>query len=137
MAETTAETTHTQHGVKPMNATATQRKACKPARETNGTCFLTSGRLTLAEALDKGEALLTLHTSTCTNYTVLRLSDPDGETVGYRLVKLTDYIVDRQVYDIDIVGKDLVCDCPDACYRDRACKHARALKAVLTRHKLN
>jgi hypothetical protein len=33
---------------------------------------------------------------------VQRLTDPDGETVGFRMMKLTDYIVDRELYDIDI-----------------------------------
>ncbi len=114
--------------------TATKsRKSVKPARETHGTCYLkATGNLTLEQALDSGDALLTVHTDRCTNYTVLRLSDPDGETVGYRLMKLTDYIIDRVVYDIDVCcGKDWLCDCPDATYQQRECKHVRALRAAL------
>jgi hypothetical protein len=63
---------------------------------------------------------------------VQRLSDPDGETVGFRLMRLTDYIVDRKVYDIDVCcGKDWLCDCPDAQFQNRECKHVRALRAAL------
>jgi hypothetical protein len=85
-----------------MTLTAT-RKTRKPARETHGKCFLKpTGNKTLEQALDSGDALLTLHTDCCTNYTVQRLTDPDGETVGFRMMKLTDFIVDRKVYDIDV-----------------------------------
>jgi hypothetical protein len=74
-----------------LTATKTNRK---PAREARGTCYLkATGNLTLQQALDSGDALLTIHTERCTNYTVQRLADPDGETVGFRLVKLTDYMV--------------------------------------------
>jgi hypothetical protein len=109
------------------------RKSVKPARETYGKCFLkATGNRTLGQALDSGDALLTVHTDRCTNYLVHRLSDPDGETVGYRLMKLTDYIVDRKVYDIDVCcGKDWRCDCPDAQFQNRECKHVRALRAAL------
>jgi hypothetical protein len=104
----------------------------KPARETHGTCYLKpTGNLTLEQALDSGDALLTIHADRCTNYTVLRLADPDGETVGFRMMKLTAFIVDRKVYDLDVTGKDWVCDCPDATFQNRACKHARALRAAL------
>ncbi len=115
--------------------TATKsRKSVKPAREAHGKCFLkATGNLTLEQALDSGNALLTVHTERCTNYLVQRLTDPDGETVGFRLMKLTDYIIDRKLYDIDVCcGKDWLCDCPDAQFQNRECKHVRALRAALT-----
>jgi hypothetical protein len=109
-----------------MNSLAQPRTNRKPAREAHGKCFLKpTGNRTLEQALDSGDALLTVHTERCTNYTVQRLADPDGETVGFRLVKLTDYIVDRQIYDIELAGKELRCDCPDATFQNRECKHAR------------
>src|SRR6516165_561660 len=109
-----------------MNSLAQPRTNRKPAREAHGKCFLKpTGNLTLQQALESGDALLTIHTERCTNYTVQRLADPDGETVGFRLVKLTDYIVDRQIYDIELAGKELRCDCPDATFQNRECKHAR------------
>ncbi|SRR5579883_824338 len=115
-------------------ATVTKsRSPRKPARETHGKCFLKAcGNLTLQQALDAGEALLTIHAERCTNYVVQRLSDPDGETVGFRMLKLTEYIVDRKLYDIDVCcGKDWLCDCPDAQFQSRECKHVRALRAAL------
>jgi hypothetical protein len=113
-----------------LTATRTNRK---PAREAHGKCFLKpTGNKTLEQALDSGDALLSVHTERCTNYLVQRLTDHDGETVGFRMMKLTDFIVDRKVYDIDVtLGKDWVCDCPDATFQNRACKHARALRAAL------
>ncbi|MHB1426706.1 MAG: hypothetical protein ACYC3I_26405 [Gemmataceae bacterium] len=85
-----------------MTATATRTR--KSARVTHGKCFLRSaGNRTLTQALDSDGALLTLHTDKgATNYTVQRLTDPDGATVGFRLTRLTAYIVDRKVYDIDV-----------------------------------
>jgi hypothetical protein len=120
-----------------LTAPRTNRKPRKPAKETHGTCYLkATGTLTLTQALESGDALLTLHTdSGVTNYTVMRLSDPDGETIGYRLMKLTQFIVDRKVYDIDITpGYCWQCDCPDALYQNRECKHVRALRAALTQN---
>jgi hypothetical protein len=114
--------------------TATKsHKSVKPARRTHGTCYLiATGNRTLEQALDSGDALLTVHTDRCTNYLVQRLIDSDGETVDYRLMKLTDYIVDRNVYDIDVtLGKDWLCDCPDAQFRNHECKHVRALREAL------
>jgi hypothetical protein len=44
------------------------RKRGKPSRVTHGSCFLkASGNLTLEQALDSGDALLTVHTDRCTN----------------------------------------------------------------------
>jgi hypothetical protein len=68
-----------------------------------------------------------------TNYTVLRLADEDGRTVGFRLTRLAAFIVDRKVYDIDItLGYSWPCDCPDAQFQNRECKHVHALRASLT-----
>jgi hypothetical protein len=119
-----------------MTTLRSPRTSRKPARETHGTCYLkATGALTLAQALDSGDALLTIHADRCTNYLVQRLTDPDGETVGFRMMKLTDYIIDRKVYDIDITpGYGWPCDCPDALYQNRECKHVRALRAALTQN---
>ncbi len=115
------------------------RKTAKSARETHGTCYLkATGKLTLEQALNSGDALLTVHTERATNYLVQRLTDPDGETVGFRLMKLADYIVDRKLYDIDITpGYGWQCDCPDAQFRNHECKHVRALRAALTQNEVN
>lgn len=43
---------------------------------------------------------------------------------GFRLVKS-----DGTAYDID--AESWQCDCPDATYRGRECKHAKALRAAL------
>jgi hypothetical protein len=94
-----------------------------------------TGTLTLAQALDSGDALLTVHTDCCTNYLVQRLTDPDGETVGFRMMKLTDYIADYMIYDIDIASAfGWICDCPDCQFRNRECKHIRSLRAALTQN---
>ena len=121
-----------------MTTLAQPRTNRKPAREARGTCYLkATGNRTLEQALDSGDALLTIHTERCTNYTVQRLTDPDGETVGFRLIKLTDYIVDRQIYDLELAGKELRCDCPDATFQSRECKHAKALRAALAGNGIN
>jgi hypothetical protein len=66
---------------------------------------------------------------------VQRLTDPDGETVGFRMMKLTDYIVDGKVYDIDVCcGPHWLCDCSDAQFQNRECKHVRSLRAAMASH---
>jgi hypothetical protein len=42
---------------------------------------------------------------------------------GYRLTKLAS----GAVYDLDVSSGVPLCDCPDATYRDRQCKHSLAL----------
>lgn len=109
-------------------------KTRKPARETHGVCRLSPAcNLPLPQALDAGEAVLTLRPERgdSTSYQVQRLADPDGCTVGFRLMKLTWYIVDRKFYDIDVTGRDWLCDCPDAQFQNRECKHCHALRAAL------
>lgn len=112
-------------------------KTRKPARETHGTCRLSPAcNLPLPQALDAGEAMLTLtpERGNPTSYQVQRLSDPYGATVGFRLMKLTWYIVDRKVYDIDVIpGYGWQCDCPDAEFQGRECKHVRSLRAALSK----
>ncbi len=114
---------------------ATATKTRKPARETHGTCRLVPAcNLPLPAALDAGEALLSIipERGEPTSYTVLRLSDPDGQTVGFRLTRLAAFIVDRKVYDIDVTpGYGWQCDCPDAQFQNRECKHVRSLRAAL------
>lgn len=114
--------------------TTTQRK---PARETHGIArFVSTGPLPLPQALDAGETLLALYPErgNATSYQVQRLSDPDGATVGFRLLKLTPFIIDRKVYDIDVTpGYGWQCDCPDAQFQSRECKHCKALRAALVK----
>jgi hypothetical protein len=50
----------------------------------------------------------------------------DGRVIAYRLEKL-----DGATYDIDATGPQWTCDCPDATYRQRECKHLRAVRAAL------
>lgn len=116
-----------------MNATQ-QNRNTKPARETHGECRLDPAcSLSLADAIDAGEAMLVLwpEHGESSSYTVQRLHD-NGITLGFRLMKLTHYIIDRKVYDIDVTQPHgWQCDCPDAQYRNRECKHIRALRAAL------
>jgi hypothetical protein len=115
--------------------TATLPRTRKPARETHGTCRLIPAcNLPLPAALDAGEAMLSIipEHGEPTNYLVQRLADPDGQTVGFRLLRLAAYIVDRKLYDIDVTGGfGLRCDCPDCEFRSRECKHIRSLRAAL------
>jgi hypothetical protein len=46
---------------------------------------------------------------------------------AYRLEKL-----DGPTYDIDATAPEWRCDCPDATYRNRECKHVKALRAALS-----
>lgn len=114
--------------------TATNRTR-KPARETHGICRLIPAcNLPLADALDAGEALLSINPErgAAANYTVQRLADGDGRTAGFRLTKLAWYIVDRKVYDIDVTpGYGWQCDCPDAQFQNRECKHVHSIRAAL------
>jgi hypothetical protein len=119
-----------------MTATATRTpKSRKPARETHGVCRLCPAcNLTLPQALDAGEVVLSIipERGNPANYVVKCLADPDGATVGFRLMKLAWYIVDRKVYDIDVTpGYGWQCDCPDAEFQGRECKHVRSLRAAL------
>jgi hypothetical protein len=49
-----------------------------------------------------------------------------GQLTGYRLEKL-----DGPTYDLDATAEPWRCDCPDATYRNRECKHVKALRAAL------
>jgi hypothetical protein len=51
----------------------------------------------------------------------------DGRVSGYRLEKL-----DGPTYDIDATAQEWRCDCPDATYRNRECKHVKVLRVALT-----
>jgi hypothetical protein len=46
-----------------------------------------------------------------------------GPEDGYRLVKLAS----GAVYDLDVSSGVPLCDCADATYRDRQCKHSLGL----------
>jgi hypothetical protein len=60
-----------------------------------------------------------------TAYTVTALTNEQtGQIEGYRLVKQ-----DGTTYDVD--AHWWTCDCPDAVYRNRECKHVKALRAAL------
>jgi hypothetical protein len=115
----------------------TTTRTRKPARETHGTSRLIPAcNLPLAEALDEGEAMLTIIPDRpdlpVSSYTVQRLADKEGRTLGFRLTRLAEYIIDRKVYDIDITQAwGWTCDCPDAMFQGRACKHSRSLRACL------
>jgi hypothetical protein len=114
-------------------------KPRKPARETHGTCWLIPAcNLPLSEALDAGEAMLTIipERGEPTSYTVLRLADEGGRTLGFRLTRLAAYIVDRKLYDIDVTGGyGWCCDCADAQFRGNGtCKHTRSLMAALAKN---
>jgi hypothetical protein len=50
----------------------------------------------------------------------------EGGVAGYRLQKFNG-----PAYDIDARLDQWTCDCPDATYRERECKHVKALRAAL------
>jgi hypothetical protein len=51
-----------------------------------------------------------------------------GPEDGYRLTRLAS----GAVYDLDVSSGVPLCDCPDATYRDRQCKHSLALVQLHT-----
>ena len=59
-------------------------------------------------------------------YDLASRTDEDGNLVGYGLA--TD---DDTIYDIDARGKYWQCDCPDATYQNRECKHCKAVRAAM------
>jgi hypothetical protein len=115
----------------------TTTRTRKPARETHGTCRLIPAcNLPLADALNAGEATLTIIPDRSdlpvSSYTVQRLADKEGRTLGFRLTRLAEYIVDSKIYDIDVATSyGWLCDCPDAQFQNRECKHCRSLRACL------
>jgi hypothetical protein len=115
----------------------TTTRTRKPARETHGTCRLIPAcYLPLTDSLDAGEAMLTITPDRSdlpvSSYTVQRLADKEGRTLGFRLTRLAEYIIDRKVYDIDVTTSyGWLCDCPDAQFQGRECKHCRSLRASL------
>lgn len=58
-------------------------------------------------------------------YMLLPLADR-GQLVGWRFTKS-----DGKVYDVDCAKAAWTCDCPDAQYRHRSCKHVAALRMIL------
>jgi hypothetical protein len=106
----------------------TATKTRKPIQPVHGSCRWLGGIPTAVD-LDAGEALLRIVTDKGVEalYFVERLSDA-GKVVGYTLTKK-----DGESYDVDATfgGGVLVCQCPDATYRDRQCKHSKALVAGL------
>ena len=60
-----------------------------------------------------------------TEYTLHVLEDDAGTLLGYQLVKPDGCVT----YEID--AKTFECSCPDSVFRQRLCKHSKALKAAL------
>jgi hypothetical protein len=57
----------------------------------------------------------------------------EGEKiVGFGLVKDDD-----EIYDIEITRYGWQCNCPDACWSDRECKHVKAIRAALAHLGIN
>jgi hypothetical protein len=73
----------------------------------------------------------------CQDYTIEQHTDADGQVNGYRLVKIgeVDENGDPIVYDIGLEWGpgQWECTCPDAIYRKRECKHAKAVAAAMPR----
>jgi hypothetical protein len=93
----------------------------RPARPVAGVCrwvFPLSQRDTGVLRINDAEYFVTVHRNEA------------GQAQGYRLEK-----PDGTAYDIDTTGRDWLCDCPDATYRQRECKHAKALRAALASNK--
>jgi hypothetical protein len=60
-------------------------------------------------------------------YDLGAFADNDGVVVGYGLAKDDD-----EIHSIDVTaGFGWVCDCGDCQYRNRECKHIRAVRAAL------
>jgi hypothetical protein len=92
------------------------RQPTRKAKPVSGTCKWV---LPIGET---GTGVLAING---TDYTVTSLQNQDRVT-GYRLQKLSG-----TVYDIDASREQWGCDCPDATYRERQCKHVKALQAAL------
>jgi hypothetical protein len=92
------------------------RQPTRKAKPVSGTCKWV---LPIGEV---GTGVLSING---VSYTTTVLKDQDRVT-GYRLQKF-----DGMVYDIDASREQWGCDCPDATYRERECKHVKALRAAL------
>jgi hypothetical protein len=110
-------------------------KICKRTlRPVHGYSRWVGGEPT-ATQLERGNALLMIVADGKVPqvYTVKRLPDSEGRTVGYRLAKVAAKI-DEQPYDIDITIEPWSCDCPDATWNNarlNGCKHVCGLRAAL------
>lgn len=79
-----------------------------------------------------GIMLLTVGKST-TGYYVSRLASDFG--TAYRVEKFADANGVREVYDVNLNGRETSCTCKGGCYVGR-CKHAEALTALVNAGKL-
>lgn len=65
-----------------------------------------------------------------TTYDLLPVLSQGGRIIGYNLHKWDEA---GTVYHVDTDFPRWECSCPDAKYRRRECKHAKALRAALER----
>jgi hypothetical protein len=63
-------------------------------------------------------------------YGVLPLDDEHGHTYAFLVVK-EGTTEETSVVGYQVTTVDWECDCPDATYRERACKHARFIRRRL------
>ena len=105
---------------------ATRRRAVKPVRCE---CSCDARLVYPCELLPQGAPVR------CTiNGTDYELSAHGAcETGGYRLRKLGG---DGAVYDVSTSDGYAECDCPDALFNQRACKHALALEQFRTQGRI-
>ncbi|HKI36596.1 MAG TPA: SWIM zinc finger family protein [Gemmataceae bacterium] len=92
---------------------ATVPKSTKPVKPVSGVCRW--ARRIGEGGIDPQSGVLVINGQP---YGVLVMAG------GYRLVK-----PDGTAYDVN--GQTWECDCPDATYRGRQCKHSKALRAAL------
>jgi hypothetical protein len=96
------------------------------AKQVSGSCKWVK-RMVLPRGL--GRLSITSHTTrgpVVQEYDVGAHLDQAGRVTGYRLVKDDD-----EGYDVS--AADWTCTCADSTYRQRECKHARAMRAALAR----
>ncbi len=94
----------------------TATKSCPRVKPVSGTCRW-------IRRLGDGDTKSGLLEINGTPYAIITL-EFQGQTTGYRILKAggTTYDVDTEWW---------TCTCPDSTYRQRECKHAKALRAAL------
>jgi hypothetical protein len=116
-----------------MNATKhVARRITKPATEVHGVCRWVGGAPSPARLAAGGALLLIAPAGKEPSFYFVQTHKDNEKAVGYRLTKI-DAPEKTASYDVEATPHGLRCDCPDATYRDRECKHAAALKAALAR----
>src|SRR5262245_29377015 len=102
---------------------ATLTRLPRPVKPASGSCKLVRAPLYPGEILPRGAPGLVEVNGAC--YRLEAIADRGAPVRGYRLTK-----ADGTACDVDLSCGHPSCDCPDATYRQRACKHLLAVLAL-------